>query len=74
MNRILYGANMSIENLLSEYVKGYRITFDEFCRICKRLVDKLTNKELESIFKELDRAGRGELDKEEFSQRFSRLE
>ena len=73
MNRILYGSNQSIENLISEYVKGSRITFDEFSRICKNLISTLSDFELKTIFNEMDKRNRKELDKNEFSLMFSKL-
>ena len=78
MHKILYGANMNIEQIVSDFCSGNRIHENEFRSICKKLIPKLADFEVKSIFNELSRGSRASLDKsldkDEFISKFSILE
>lgn len=74
MQKLLYGANLSIEQLVADHVKNVRIMPAEFRSICKKLIPKLADYEIDNFFKELDRTGQGSLDIDEFVSKFSVLE
>ena len=59
---------------MTDHVKNIKIMPNEFRAICKKLIPKLADYEIELIFKELDRSGQGALDIAEFVSRFSHLE
>ena len=74
MQKLLYGANLSIEQLVADHVKNVKIMPSEFRAICKKLIPKLADYEIDNFFKELDRKGQGSLDIDEFVSKFSVLE
>lgn len=74
MRRILYGASMSVEHLVTTHCQGSRITKQEFRKLVRSLIDKLADFEIDSIFKELDRTNAGSIPRDQFLDLFGRDE
>jgi Ca2+-binding EF-hand superfamily protein len=73
MRRVLFGASMSVKQLLSTHCGSGPISRLEFRKIVRALIDKLADFEIDSVFKELS-GGAETLAREDFLDRFGRDE
>ena len=73
MRRVLFGASMSVKQLLSTHCGSGPISKLEFRKIVRALIDKLADFEIDSVFKELS-GGAEALAREDFLDRFGRDE
>lgn len=73
MIRVLFGASMSVKQLLNTHCGSGPITRQEFRKIARALIDKLADFEIDSVFKELSK-GAEVIGRDDFLDRFGRDE
>ena len=72
VRKILYGARIPAELIYNQHCTGRSMTRPEFKALISTLIDdKLADFEIQSIFGELDRTGRGAIPKDQFLHWFS---
>jgi Ca2+-binding EF-hand superfamily protein len=74
MRRVLYGASMSVKQLLSTHCPAGAIAKPAFRKIVRALIDKLADVEIDSVFKELAKSGAETIAREDFLDLFGRDE